>query len=68
MNVIDIAAKAIQTYAEWHPRPSCVNLQQAAEMLDRSVPTVRKLIAQGKLKRNALGLIPTSEIDRVLSV
>lgn len=34
MNLIEIAAKAIQTYAESHPRPSCVNLQQAAEMLD----------------------------------
>jgi hypothetical protein len=68
MNVIEIAAKAVQTYAEMHPRPSQVTLTQAAEMLDRSVPTVRKMVAEGKLKLNDCGKIPIFEIDRALSV
>lgn len=68
MNAIDIAFQAVRMYAEAHPRPGFVNLLQAAEMLSVSVPTVRKMIRTGKLKRNERGLIPSAEIDRVLSV
>lgn len=68
MNHVEIAALAVRAYAETHPRPVQVTLRQAAQMLCLSEPTVRKMILSGKLKRNAIGLIPTSEIDRVLSV
>ena len=37
-----IAAKAVQMYAETHPRPTHVTQVQAAEMLNLSRYTVRK--------------------------
>ena len=66
MTELDIAVKAIEVYASRHPRPSHVTLAQAAEMLELSRPTVKKLIDGGKLKRNGCGLIPTLEIDKLL--
>jgi excisionase family DNA binding protein len=61
-----IALKAIRLYAESHPRPSCVTQQQAAEMLGVSHVTISKMIKAGTLKLNAMGKLPTSEIDRAL--
>lgn len=66
MTDLDIAIKAVQIYAEMHPRPSHVNQQQAAEMLGLSHVTVRKLIRSGAIKMNAAGLIPVTEIDKAL--
>lgn len=63
-----IALKAIQLYAETHPRPPHVNQQQAATMLHLSHVTVRKMIRAGDIKTNAAGLIPISEIDRAIAI
>lgn len=66
MNDLETAIKAVQLYAEMHPRPPHVNQQQAAEMLRLSHVTVRKMIRAGTIKTNEIGQIPISEIDRVL--
>lgn len=64
---LEIAIKAVQLYAESHPRPSQVTQTQAAEMLGISRWTVRRMIEAGTLKLNRCGLIPVSQIDRVLA-
>jgi len=64
---IEIAIKAVQLYAEQHPRPSSVTQVQAAEMIGISRETVRKMIRQGRIKMNEVGMIPVCEIDRVLA-
>lgn len=56
MTDFEIALKAVQLYAEMHPRPPHVTQAQAAEMLHRSEPTVRKLIRSGIIRLNAAGL------------
>lgn len=66
MSDLETAIKAVQLYAEMHPRPPHVNQQQAAEMLHLSHVTVRKLIRSKVIKTNEAGQIPISEIDRVL--
>jgi len=63
---LETAIKAVQLYAEMHPRPPHVNQQQAAEMLHLSHVTVRKMIRAGTIKTNEIGQIPIGEIDRVL--
>lgn len=67
MDVISIAARAVQMYAETHPRPSHVNLGQAAELLGVSRPTLSKMIRHGSIRMNACGMIPITEIDAALS-
>lgn len=66
MSDLETAIKAVQLYAEMHPRPPHVNQQQAAEMLHLSHVTVRKMIRAGTIKTNEIGQIPIGEIDRVL--
>lgn len=66
MTNIDIVVKAIDVYSSMHPRPAHVTLGQAAEMLGKSRPTVKKWLNEGRLKRNGCGLIPVVEIDRLL--
>lgn len=66
-HIIAAAEAAIRMYAESHPRPSQVTVTQAAEMLGLSRPTVYKLIKFGKIRYNDCGLIPVTEIDRVLA-
>jgi hypothetical protein len=63
---LDLVMQAIQLYAETHPRPPHVNQVQAALMLGRSAPTINAYIKTGKLKMNDCGMIPITEIDRVL--
>lgn len=65
---LDIALKAVQLYAETHPRPPHVTQRQAALMLQRSTPTINRMVKDGVLRLNALGMIPISEIDRMLEV
>lgn len=60
---IQIAVKAIQLYAETHPRPTQVNIGQDAQMLDLSRDTVRKLIRNGVMSMNQCGLIPIEQVD-----
>lgn len=63
----EIAVKAVQLYAEMHPRPPHVNQSQAAEMLGCSRDTVRAMLRAGTLRLNDCGLIPVVEIDRVIA-
>jgi Mn-dependent DtxR family transcriptional regulator len=66
MTELEIALKAVQIYAEQHPRPHHVTKTQAAEMLGVSMPTMAKLIESGVVTMNRLGKIPIAEIDRAL--
>jgi hypothetical protein len=54
----------IQLFKDTHPRPTQVNITQAAEMLGKSAPTIRKYIMDGKIKLNDANLIPIAEIDK----
>lgn len=65
-NSHDLAVRAVEIYAQRHPRPVHVTLTQAAQMLELSRPTVRKLMMAGKLRFNSCGLIPTEQIDNLL--
>jgi DNA-binding transcriptional regulator LsrR (DeoR family) len=67
MTDIDTVLKAIQLYAEMRPRPSQVTQTQAAEMLCLSRPTVSRLVKSGQIRLNKCGMIPVTEIDRVLA-
>ena len=58
MNALDIAFQAVRLYAETHHRPAWVTQSQAAEILGKSKPTIKKWIDQGKIKRNSMGMIP----------
>jgi hypothetical protein len=62
-----IAAKAVQIYAETHPRPTQVTQKQAAEMLGVHPKTVQNYVATGSLKLNGCGLIPIEAIDAIRS-
>lgn len=62
-----IAARAVQLYAETHPRPTHVTQKQAAEMLRVHPKTVQNYVAAGTLKLNRCGLIPIEAIDAVRS-
>lgn len=64
---LEIAVKAVQLYAETHPRPPHVNQRQAAEMLHVSPPTVAAYLKAGKLKLNGAGLIPIGQIDALIA-
>ncbi len=63
---IKIALRAVELYAQRHPRPPHVTIAQAAQMLDLSRPTVRKLMKAGKLRLNGCALIPIEQVDRLL--
>lgn len=67
INATEIALKAIELYAAMHPRPSHVTQVQAAEMMGRSEPTIRKLVRCGTLPLNACGMIPITAIDKALA-
>ncbi|MFC4518575.1 helix-turn-helix domain-containing protein [Cupriavidus pinatubonensis] len=66
--VLETAVRAVELYASQHPRPTQVNIKQAAEMLGLSVPTVRKLMKAGEMSLNRCGLIPIEQVDRVRAV
>jgi hypothetical protein len=66
--LIECAKRGAQLHAEQHPRPSQVNMTQAAEMLGLSAQTARKMVRDGRLGLNSLGMIPISEIDQALRV
>lgn len=60
--------RGVVTALSMHPRPSCVNFEQAAEMLGVSSKTVSNMVRQGRINLNKLGRISIVEIERVLSV
>ena len=66
MTELQLAIKAVQIYAESHPRPSQVNKVQAAQMLDIHYHTVTAMVKSGIIKLNKFGMIPMSEIDNAL--
>lgn len=66
MTTLETAIAAVRLYAESHPRPPHVTQAQACEMLRLSAPTVRRLIRAGVLRLNAAGMIPVSEVDRLI--
>jgi hypothetical protein len=61
-----VAFNAVRLYAETHPRPIQVTQRQAAEMLDKSEVTISRMVKAGTIKLNGAGMIPISEIDRIL--
>jgi DNA-directed RNA polymerase specialized sigma24 family protein len=61
------AVRAVQLYAETHPRPTQVSQAQAAEMLGVHPKTVRNYIVAGKLKLNGCGQIPIEAVDKIRS-
>lgn len=63
---LQVAMRAVELYDQRHPRPRHVTIGQAAEMLELSRPTVRKLMQAGKLRLNSCGLIPIEQVDRLL--
>jgi len=67
MTELQVAMKAIQLYAETHPRPTHVTQVQAAQMLDLSRDTVRKLLRSGAMALNDCGMIPIEEVDSARS-
>ena len=67
MTELEIATKAVQLYAETHPRPSQVTQEQAAEMVGVSPATISRMIRAGGLKLNKFGKIPVAEIDKALA-
>jgi len=54
----------IQLVIDTRPRPLHVTQKQAAEMLNKSVLTVRALIRDGQIKLNNAGMVPITEIDK----
>jgi response regulator of citrate/malate metabolism len=67
MSDVETAIKAVQLYAEMHPRPAQVTQTQAADMLGISRVTMRKYVRCGKIRMNDMGMIPIIEIDRALA-
>lgn len=61
------AQRAVQLYAETHPRRTQVTQTQAAEMLTVHPKTVRNYIVAGKLTLNGCGQIPIEAVDKVRS-
>lgn len=55
----------IRTVISMRPQPLCVNQKQAAEMLNISIPTLKKHIEDGKILLNDIGMIPISEINKL---
>lgn len=66
MEPLDIAVKAVQIYAETHPRPAQVTQTQAAEMVGVSRWTIMRLVKAGEIRLNAVGTIPITEVDKLI--
>lgn len=64
---LQIAVTAVRMYAETHPRPVQVTMTQAAEMLGISRHTFAKMVRAGQVRLNKCGMVPITEVDRVLS-
>jgi hypothetical protein len=47
-------------------RPASVTQTEAARMLKKSPPTIRKMVRAGVFKLNSLGNIPIEQIDEAL--
>lgn len=60
-----VAARAVQLYADRHPRPTQVTQAQAAEILGVAPRTVRRYIRAGRLKLNGCGYLPIEAVDAI---
>lgn len=58
-----VALRAVQLYADSHPRPTQVTQQQAAEMLGVSRKTIYNYVRSGRLKLNRCGQLPIEAVD-----
>ncbi|WP_322082886.1 DNA-binding protein [Burkholderia sp. BCC1972] len=67
LEMLNVARRAVQLYAEMHPRPAHVTQAQAAEMLCLTPRTVHTFVRTGKLRLNGLGRIPISQIDELIA-
>lgn len=61
-----IARRAVQIYAESHPRPLHVTMSQAAEILGLSRQTVAKMVRAGQMRLDRCGRIPIEQVDAML--
>ena len=61
-----IARRAVQIYAESHPRPLHVTMTQAAEILGLSRQTVAKMVRAGQMRLDRCGRIPIEQVDAML--
>jgi excisionase family DNA binding protein len=59
------AVRAVQLYADTHPRPTQVTQLQAAEMLGVSRKTIYNYIRSGQLKLNRCGQLPIEAVDAI---
>jgi len=64
--LIECARRGTEIYAEQHPLPAQVSQVQAGQMLGLSAQKIGKMVKDGHLALNGLGMIPISEIDRAL--
>ncbi|HJP70035.1 MAG TPA: hypothetical protein VJ846_14155 [Sphingomicrobium sp.] len=62
----ELAVRAVEIYAERHPRPPHVTITQAASMLALSRHTVSKMVRMGQIRLNKCGLIPIEQVDALL--
>ena len=62
--LIDLILKVITIYDGMRPNPTQVSQTQAADMLKKSHPIVRKLVRSGVLPLNDCGQIPIEAIYR----
>lgn len=66
-DVLRIAMRGVQFYADSHPRPPQVTMKDAAAMLGIGRQTVSKMVKFGTFKLNRCGLIPIEQIDAALA-
>ena len=59
----NVVEEAVQSYIKAHPRPTYVSAGQAAEMLGIGRIALRRLIAKGDLRPNAVGSISVEQVD-----
>lgn len=58
-----VALRAVQLYADSHPRPTQVTQAQAAEMLGVSRKTIYNYIRSGRLRLNRCGQLAIESVD-----
>ncbi len=63
MSELELACRAVQLYAETHPRPTHITQTQAAEMLGCTRWKIAQLVKAGVLRLNACGMIPIEMVD-----
>jgi predicted transcriptional regulator len=64
---LKVAVRAVQIYAERHPRPVHVNQVQAAQMIGVSARTISNYIKSGAIRLNKCGMIPIGQIDALIA-